>query len=413
MRLLFLTPQLPYPADKGTRIRNLGLIRELARRHEVGVLSFGEPADAAPRAELERVCRVLDVLPTPTRPRRRRALAALADPRPDLALRLASAAFLEALRRALEAPWDVLQVEGLEMAPHWLAVRGHPRLPPTLYDAHNAEWLLQARMAATDLANRRPLGGLYSALQARRLRRYEGAVVSRAGAVAAVSPADAAALAAVGRPRRLAVVPNGVDTAALPRRRGEGDGRTVLFTGTMDYRPNVDAVAWFVERVWGLVRAGWPEARFRVVGRAPTAAVRRLVRWPGVEVLGEVADAAPYFAEATVYVAPLRIGGGSRLKLLEAGAHGVPIVSTSLGAEGIDLVPGRDVVVADEPPAFAGAVVGLLRDPARRRALSDAGRALVEARYDWSRIAPSLESLYRALTAERVGWPRGSCVAGA
>jgi glycosyltransferase involved in cell wall biosynthesis len=285
------------------------------------------------------------------------------------------------------------------------------RLPPTLFDAHNAEWVLQARMGATDLANRRPLGGLYSTLQAARLRRYEGQVVSRADAVAAVSTADAAALRVVGRPRRLAVVPNGVDTAALRRRDGDGDGRSVLFTGTMDYRPNVDAAAWFVGRVWDLVRARVPEARFRVVGRAPTSAVRALADRPGVEVTGEVADVGPFFAEASAYVAPLRIGGGSRLKLLEACAHGVPIVSTSLGAEGIDLVPGRDALVADDPAAFAEAVVGLLRDPAPRRALAAAGRALVESRYDWRSLVPRLEELYQAMLGDRIAPPDRSGVA--
>jgi glycosyltransferase involved in cell wall biosynthesis len=413
MRLLFLTPQLPYPADKGTRIRNLGLIRELARRHEVAVLSFGEPADRASLAGLAGLCRVVDVLPPPARPRWRRALAALADPLPDLARRLGSARFALALRRALAEPWDVLQVEGLEMAPHWLALRRERRLPPTVFDAHNAEWVLQARMGATDLANRRPLGGLYSALQAVRLRRYEGAVVTGADAVVAVSRADAAALELVGRPRRLVLVPNGVDTAALPRRRGDGDGRTVLFTGTMDYRPNVDAVVWFVARVWPLVLDRVPQARFRIVGRAPTRAVRALTRSRGVEVTGEVADVAPFFAEAAAYVAPLRIGGGSRLKLLEACAHGVPIVSTSLGAEGIDLTRGREALVVDAPGQFAEALVGLLRDRAGRRVLAEAGRALVESRYDWRAIVPRLEGLYDDLVGDRVGRRSGSGVASA
>jgi sugar transferase (PEP-CTERM/EpsH1 system associated) len=413
MRLLFLTPQLPYPADKGTRIRNLGLIRELARRHEVAVLSFGEPADRASRAGLAAICRVVDVLGTPTRPPWRRVVAALTDPRPDLARRLGSVGFTAALRRALAEPWDVLQIEGLEMAPHWLALRHERRLPPTIFDAHNAEWVLQARMGATDLANRRPLGGLYSTLQAARLRPYEGAVVTTVQAVAAVSRADAAALERVGRPRRLVLVPNGVDTAGLPRRPGDGDDRTVLFTGTMDYRPNVDAVVWFVARVWPLVRARAPEARFRIVGRAPTPAVRALTASPGVDVTGEVAAVGPFFAEAAAYVAPLRIGGGSRLKLLEACAHGVPIVSTSLGAEGIDLTPGRDALVADDAAVFAEALLGLLREPARRRALADAGRALVESSYDWRAIVPRLEGLYEELVRGRVGRPHGSGVATA
>jgi glycosyltransferase involved in cell wall biosynthesis len=229
------------------------------------------------------------------------------------------------------------------------------------------------------------------------LAHYEGAAVSGADAVVAVSRADATALRRVGTPRRLTVVPNGVDTAALPLREGDGDGRSVLFTGTMDYRPNVDAVTWFVETVWPRVRSRRPDARFEIVGRAPRPAVRALGAVEGVEVVGEVPAVEPYFRRAMAYVAPLRIGGGSRLKLLEAFAYGTPVVTTSLGAEGIDMTADRDALVVDAPDAFADALVGLLTDPARARALALAGRRLVEERYDWQALAPRLEQLYEEL----------------
>jgi glycosyltransferase involved in cell wall biosynthesis len=401
VRLLFLTPQLPYPDDKGTRIRNLGLIKELARRHEVAVLSLGDPTDRAAIAALARICRVIAVLPAPRRAGWRRALAAPTDARPDLARRLESRAYGAALRAALDEAWDVVQVEALEMAPHWLAIARERPVPPVVLDAHNCEWILQQRMGRTDLGSRRWVGGMYSALQAAKLRRYEGAAVAAADAVVAVSEADARALRRVGAPRRLIAVPNGVDTAALPLRAGNGDGRTVLFTGTMDYRPNVDAVVWFVETVWPLVRARAPAARFEIVGRAPTAAVRALAAVDGVDVVGEVPSVQPHFHRAAAYVAPLRIGGGSRLKLLEAFAYGTPVVTTSLGAEGIDLVPGRDADVADAPEAFADAVDGLLGEPLRRRELALSARRLVEARYDWRALVPPLERLYHELVVAR------------
>jgi glycosyltransferase involved in cell wall biosynthesis len=397
MRLLFLTPQLPYPADKGTRIRNFGLIKELAGRHDLAVLSFGDPDDRAAIAGLERHCRVLAVVPPAGRGRLARAARALVDPAPDLARRLSSDAYRRRLAEALAAERpDVVQIEALEMVPHWLATR-RVGGPAAVLDAHNAEWILQQRHGRTDALDGRAIGAAYSLLQARKLRRYEGRALDAADAVVCVSAEDARALRSVGCPRRLAIVPNGVDVGAMPRRPAEPAGETVLFTGTMDYRPNVDAARWFVTEVWPLVRRARPAARFVIAGRDPAPSVRALGARPGVEVTGAVPEVAPLFRAAAVYAAPLRIGGGVRLKILEAFAHGAPVVSTGMGAEGIDLVDGRDALLADEPAAFARAVVRLLDDPAAGRALADGGRALVEARYDWRVLAPALEALYDQL----------------
>src|SRR5690349_21319626 len=172
MRLLFLTPQLPYPADKGTRIRNFGLIKRLAASHDPAVISFGDPDDRAAIAALERYCRVLAVVPPPARGRLGRAVRTLLDPTPDLARRLWSPELAARLADALarERP-DVLQIEALEMAPHWLATR-RPGGPVALLDAHNAEWLLQERHGLTDAGSGRALGAAYSLVQARKLRRY-------------------------------------------------------------------------------------------------------------------------------------------------------------------------------------------------------------------------------------------------
>ncbi|HZR00473.1 MAG TPA: glycosyltransferase [Chloroflexota bacterium] len=405
MRLLFLTPQLPYPPDKGTRIRNFGLIKELSRRHEIGVLSFAESGDAEAAAELGRWCRVLGLFEAPRRGHAERAWRTFLDPIPDLARRLASAPFEERLRELLAGDrWDVLQVEALEMAPHWLAQRGYG--PPAVLDAHNAEWILQWRAAAIDLRAGRPLGALYSVVQAAKLWRYEGSAVRRAAAVVAVSEPDLRSIRRVGRPRLDAIAPNGVDTDALPFREVEPPGEMLIFTGTMDFRPNVDAVRWFAARVWPRVRSARPSARFRIVGRAPTPAVRALGGRSGVEVTGAVDDAAPHFRDAAVYVAPLRIGGGVRLKLLEAFAHGVPVVSTRLGAEGIEAEPDRHLVLADEPEAMAQAIVALLADRDRRHQLAAAARQLVVERYDWRVIAPTLDRVYEQVA--RSGPGRGA-----
>lgn len=406
MRLLFLTPQLPFPPDKGTRIRNFGLIKELSRRHEVGVISFAEDGDEAARSGLETHCRVLGLVPRPRRARVERAVRAIGDPTPDLARRLSNAPFTERVRQAIQAePWDVLQVEALEMAPHWLAQPG--QLPAVVLDAHNAEWILQLRAARIDGRNGRLAGALYSALQAAKLRRYEGRAVERADATVAVSAEDARALGRVGRPRRLIVAPNGVDTGALPFRATQPDGATLLFTGTMDFRPNVDAVIWFAREVWPLVKARRPDARFVVAGRSPKPEVRALAGG-GVEVTGAVPDVAPLFAGATLYVAPLRIGGGVRLKLLEAFAYGVPVVSTPLGAEGIEATDGREVRLAADPAAMSAAILSLLDDRAAGARLAAAARRLVESRYDWRVIVPAVEGLHEELAARGSSPGRGA-----
>ena len=162
----------------------------------------------------------------------------------------------------------------------------------------------------------------------------------------------------------------------------------------MDFRPNVDAVLWFAREVLPQIRAAVPDVRFLIVGQRPHRRLDSLRNDPAVELTGWVEDPRPYIAEASVYVAPLRMGGGTRLKLLEAMAMGKAVVATRLGAEGFPVQDGREMVLADTPDEFATAVVGLLRSPERREALEQAGRRFVEERYDWSVIVPRVEAVY-------------------
>ncbi len=393
LRILMLAPQLPFPADKGTRIRNFGLARELARRHDVGILCFGEPNDSQHIAGLEAFCNVIGVIAPPSRYMPMRALRTCFDPVPDLGRRLESSEFDARLREAMVAwDWDAVLVEGLEMMPHWHVVCGQYR-GSSILDEHNAEWLLQLRASRLDGQVGRAVASIYSAIQAAKLRWFERLAIESVSGVVTVSSRDAAAIRAIGRPRDIAIVPNGVDTNALTRREKDPGGEIVLFTGTMDFRPNVDGVTWFVSKVWPLIRKVRPSARFVIAGRDPTRSIRDLGRRGGVEVVGAVRDMREQFDRACVYVAPLRIGGGMRLKILEAFAFGVPVVSTPLGAEGIDLVNGQDAVLAEDPERFASAVIALLGSSTRRAELALAGRTLVESHYDWRSIVPALEQL--------------------
>lgn len=250
-------------------------------------------------------------------------------------------------------------------------------------------------------------GAGYSLVQWRKLARYEQQVLGACDGVLAVSEEDRRTLEALQPQARIGVVPNGVDTAefsraALGSKRLAFRAPTLVFTGTLDFRPNVDAALWFAREVLPLVRARRPEVQFVLVGKRPAPALRQLATEGLAVVVGEVPDARPYIAGAAVYVVPMRIGGGVRLKLLEALALEAPVVSTSMGAEGVaGLRAGVHSLLADQPAAFAAAVLRLLDERGFAQQLGAAGRALVSAHYDWSTIVPRLEQLYDALVPPR------------
>ncbi len=400
--ILFLAPELPDPPNKGGSIRAYHVLRRLARLAPVVVLAPAERADGPPAAWRSAA---QETLLFPWRPRslRARLRQMLASPQPDLAFRYRTPALIEGLGRVLrERPIRAVHIEGLEMA--WAVehlLDSPPRARPILVlDELNAEYRLQERLFQADRRDpRRWPGALYSGIQARRLRRYEAHVVRRVDHVIAVSEPDARDLQALGMARPPVVAPNGVDTAffhpeaVAPLPLGEP---AFVFTGSMDYRPNVDAALWLAQAVWPTVRAALPQAQLYLVGRRPSPAVRRLQEIPGIHVVGEVPDVRPYLAGATVYVAPLRAGGGTRLKILEAMAMGKAIVSTPMGCDGLSVVDGEHVWLADGE-AFAAAMAALAQDPTRRRALGEAARRLATARYDWTQTLAPLEALYRTI----------------
>lgn len=401
IKVLLLTPQTPYPPDQGAPIRNYSFVRYLGQHpgFELSLLSFARPGEDPARspalAELKKYCRRVELVPhPPARSKLTRLRESLSGTLPDLAKRLASPAFEGALTKMLQAEnFDVIQCEALEMAPFLLDRTGlTARL---VLDEHNAEYLLQKRIFEQDWQSgwkRRP-AAVYSWLQAHRLAGYERKALARFDRAVAVSQPDRAALEKLGPTRHpIAVIPNGIDMEEFSLSPAEGEqADTLVFTGTMDFRPNVDAVTWFVEEVWPLVRAKKPEARFLIVGRRPAPAVAALRTQPGIEVTGEVADARPFVRESALYVVPMRMGGGVRFKVLEALAMGKAVVTTTMGADGIALTGGREAVIADTATDFAAQVLALLDDPARRAALAREGRRFVEQHFDWRKITPGLE----------------------
>jgi glycosyltransferase involved in cell wall biosynthesis len=225
------------------------------------------------------------------------------------------------------------------------------------------------------------------------MRSYEAQVCAGVDATITVSETDRRILAGLAPGSRMWSVPTGVDVEYFkPNGTHEVPGRLV-FTGSMDWYPNEDAILHFCEAVWPAIRRQVPEASLTVAGRNPGTRLRAAAAAAGVHLTGTVDDIRPDLAQGQVYVVPLRVGSGTRLKIFEALSMGKPVVATRVGAEGLPLSPGEHYIQADEPDDFAQAVVSLLRDSERRRALATAGRRLVEERFSWAQVARRFETL--------------------
>jgi glycosyltransferase involved in cell wall biosynthesis len=387
VRLLFLTPEGPAPPDQGARLRTLALIQAAAQHHTVDLLSFHAPERPVDLDALEALCGSVQVIEAPpARSVLGRAWSLLLgiDPLPDLAHRFSSPAFEVALAELLtHRRYDAVQLEGLELMGYHGMIRAANPATRVVYDAHNAETSLQRTMFTTEARDpRRWPAALYSLIQWSKLSSYERIMLNAADLVLAVSEEDAVKLR--GRRAEPRVVPNGVDTAAIAYQEPSGSpGRTLLFMGPLDYRPNADAVRWLVARVLPAVRRQVPDVRLRLVGRGSDR-----IQAAGVEALGYVPDAMGELRRADALVVPMRMGSGVRFKVLEAMASGVPVVSTPLGLAGIAAEPKKHALVGATAVELADATVQVLQDRKLARSVAQAARALVEQQHAWKRVTP-------------------------
>ncbi|MDO8210018.1 glycosyltransferase [Conexibacter sp. CPCC 206217] len=404
MRILHLSPHLPFaPGGSGGATRQFHLLRRLVelghdvttvvpvprqhREHVALTRAAGIRVEAVPRP----ASRVRETLDAVMHEPRLLPLAAAA-PLPAWQVRVLWQQLRPVVARVIaETPPDLVIVE-LDVSGGWIA--DLPQQLPVLVAMHDVTaGYFAARAAATSGRQQR-----WFAFEQRRAGADARRWLPRARGLVCVSQADADALAALLGPAAPAphVVPNGVDLSAFPPAGDEPDGPpTLLFTGTMNYAPNVEGIRWFADGVWPRIRARHADARLLVVGRDPTPAVIRLGELDGVTVTGSVADVAPYFGDAQLVVVPLLSGGGTRLKIVEAAASRRAIVSTSRGAEGLDVAAGRELLIADAPEEFAAQTLALLGDPARRAQLAAAARSFAE-RYDWRALGDRFERIVRA-----------------
>ncbi len=377
MQVLIVSTAFPFPPRWGFGMRVYQLARRLAVRNDVTLLSYG---DAEDERNVERVRQELDVelVPRPDGARlakRRRQLLSLLS-RQGFHARVANSQELQDAvdRLCAQRSFDVIQLES--------SLLGGLRFPGgsrVVLDEHNIEYEVFQRM---EEGERSRLRRAFYRVEHARFRRFEEGVWREvAGCVlTSIREEPIVRQAAPETPTR--VVPNGVDLDYFRPEGSPFEQNTLVFNGVLDYRPNLDAAAHLVEEIWPRVRDRVPDARLRIVGRAGQEDVARL-KQPGIELTGEVPDVRPYLQSAAVVAVPIRMGGGTRFKVLEGLAMEKPLVSTTLGAEGIGTVHGEHLMLADDPVEFASTVVALFSDAAKGQALGRAGRKLVEEKYSW------------------------------
>ncbi|MGL4551223.1 MAG: glycosyltransferase family 4 protein [Gemmataceae bacterium] len=407
MRIAIVDGDLCYPATSGKRLRSLNLLLPLAGRHRIACVMRGH-GDAAENA----ACREFlgdhgveaHVIDDPI-PKKKgvgfyaRLAANLTSPVPYSVASHRSEQFAAAVRSF--ASGREIDVWGVDWSGYLYAVAGLPG--PVVLQAHNVDSLIWERYHDTA---RGAMKRWYVRRQWKKFERFEGDAFRRVSRVVFVSDAD----------HRLArdrfgitngtVVDNGVDVAGFGSVRPAPGSRSILYLGSLDWRPNLDAVELLLAEIFPRVRAALPESKLVIVGRKPPEGlVRRAAATPGVELRADVPDVKPYLAAAGVMAVPLRVGGGSRLKILEALACGLPVVSTAVGAEGLHLTAGDDYALADTPAAMADALVRALTRPGEAFAQAARGQEAVAGRYDWSALAAKLERVW-----ESVGAAEGAAV---
>lgn len=412
LHVAIVDEELPYPPTSGKRIRTLNLVLRLARRHRLTYLcQRNADADEARQAAAFFADNGVAVRFADRAVPKKSVLAGglpfyaglaanLFSPRPYVV----DVNFSRSLRRLVAdfAAGHDVDLWQCEWTPYFEVLRGLVGRR-CLVMAHNVESLIWQRYVETET---NALKRWYIRRQWRKFEAFERRTFAEAGTVVTVSRADAAMARERYGARRLAVVDNGVDTGYFQPADRPREPERLLFLGSLDWRPNLDAVRLLLERIFPAVRAAEPAARLSIVGRnAPGWLVEQSRRQPGVELAVNVPDVRPYLAQAGMLAVPLRIGGGSRLKILEALACGLPVVSTRIGAEGLELEPGRHLVVTDQVEEMTPALVQQIREPAPGLALAEAGRQRVLQRYDWDVLAGKLEQVW----ADCLNHCAGSC----
>jgi glycosyltransferase involved in cell wall biosynthesis len=415
MHVVLVDGDVSYPPSSGKRLRTLHLMLRLAQRHRLtyiarahnGVSEIREAEDFLSDHGIEPIL-LDDPLPRKNGPSFYARLACnLVSPLPYSAASHRSRRMSEAVRSYAAA--HAVDLWQFEWTPY-VATLPTDTAARRLLIAHNVDSLIWQRYHENE---RQILKRFYIRRQWRKFERFERRVFAEVDHVVAVSPEDASLLRRRFGVENVDVVENGVDTAHFEDVAGGGKAEVILFLGSLDWRPNLDAVRLLLDDIFPAVRRAEPSARLCLVGRnAPDWLAQRVAQTVNAELHANVADVQPYLAESGVLAVPLRIGGGSRLKILEALACGLPVVSTRIGAEGLDLQPDKDLIVVERVEDMAAALIEGIRHPERVRAMARRGREVVRACYDWEMLATKLERVWEKCVAgaTRQRWEGEVCV---
>jgi sugar transferase (PEP-CTERM/EpsH1 system associated) len=405
MRILWLKSELLHPVDKGGRIRTYNMLRELKREHHVTYLTLDDGTAAPDAMELAReYCHEVERIPFTTTPKDSQKLYVdllqnLASPLPYAVAKYRSPAMTRRILQLVgEKRFDVVVCDFLFPSQNLPALA---ECPIVLFQ-HNVEAAIWERHYKTSASTIRRY---YMREQWRRMARFERAECRRFHKVIAVSEADARTMEADYGLPHVAWVPTGVDTRYFaPSGLAKTNPREIVFTGAMDWLPNEDAIGHFVSAILPLVRRTLPDATFTVVGRNPTARIRQLAAaTAGMEIAGSVPDVRPYVERGAVSIVPMRIGGGTRLKIYEAMALARPVVTTTIGAEGLPVTPDEHVLFADDAESFAAQVVRLLESPDDARALGARGAEFVRRNFGWERVSQQFAEICAEVVADAAG----------
>jgi polysaccharide biosynthesis protein PslH len=401
-RVLYLTQVLPYPLNTGARVRQYYVLRYLCQHHTVTLVSFVRDDDKPEHIEhLKSICAA--VYPVPMLRSRWRDLRAIAKSvltqLPIIIARdeIESMSALLA-RLAAEQPFDVIHADQVSMSEYGLA-GGRAR---RVLDLHNAMYVVTERLAANEP---NPLKRMLLRREARALGRYEARLCAQYDQVTFVTDEDRDLIQRQIEkhhvqlpPDRFTTIPICIDPSEKRPIVPVARPHRILSLGVMFWPPNAEGALWFAREMWPRLQARHPELVYTIVGKNPPEYLRQLHGQNNIEVLGYVPDLNQVLAETAAFIVPLRAGGGMRVKILDTWCWGLPVVSTQIGAEGIQVRAGENILLADEAGAFAVAVLRLVEDAGLNRQLRDCGRRWVEENYDWRRIYAAWDEVYTGLT---------------
>ena len=416
MRILWLKTELLHPVDKGGKIRTFHMLKELKREQHVTYLTLDDGSGAPDAVErASEYCHELVRVPHRTRPKFSAGFygelaANLFSPLPYFMKKYQSPAMRREIERLVAGGnFDVLVCDFLQPSvnvPERLAIT-------TVLFQHNVEAMIWKRHYEVQ-AN--PAKKIYLSGQWRKAHAYERAACRRFDHVVAVSEKDRETMERAYGLRSVSDVPTGVDTEYFrPRGTERREPHNLVFTGSMDWLPNEDSIQFFTKEIMPRIRERVPDATLTIVGRNPYASLVELSkRDPSIIVTGRVKDVRPYMERAAAYIVPLRIGGGTRLKIYEAMAMEKSIISTTIGAEGLPVTNGRELLLADTAETFADAVVGVLRDEAKARELGERAASAVREKFSWDKVSKAFaEACRMAITAAAMGGAQPQLTDGA